>query len=109
MMFQTTIDGRTFEICTRITEGEDLSSGQWFAWIFFAYDNVLNIYPADNVPQGIATHESIVGESGESEEEARLAVENKLRRVIQTKSLDGSGFYSPPAGKIYPQEFQNPE
>jgi hypothetical protein len=105
MIFSVPIDSRTYEICYRKTEPEDRLP--WFAWTFFAYDEELNIYPADDVPQNVKAQESILGEFGAGQEVARQAVENKLRRVIQTRTLDGTGFFSPPSGKIYPQEFPN--
>jgi hypothetical protein len=37
------------------------------------------------------------------------AVENQLLKVIETKDLAGTGFYSPPAGAIYPQELPRDE
>jgi hypothetical protein len=78
---------------------------QWRAWSFFAYDNSMTIYPADSVPGDVKTQETIAGEIADSEDEARSAVEETLRRVVRTKSLEGTGFYSPPADLIYPQEF----
>jgi len=105
MIYSVTIDGRTYEICTRETDPEDRFLGNWFAWTFFAYDEALEIYPADAVPRNIPAQESILGKHGASQEDARQAVEEKLRQVIQTRSLDGTGFFSPPANRIYPQEF----
>ena len=103
MIFETEIDGRTFSICTE----RDLDvpgDREWHAWCFFAYDKELNIYPADTIPEGVRTQESIAGGSGKSQEESRAAVEKKLRTVMETKKLDGMGFYSPPADRTYPPE-----
>ena len=105
--FQPIIGGQRFTICTEaLYEGaSDRLSGQWHAWCFFAYDRAMNIYPADGVPSGVSAQESIAGETRDSEAEARAAVEEKLLAVIRTKKLDGTGFYSPPADRTYPQEF----
>jgi hypothetical protein len=105
--FQATIEGRTFIICTEelYEDASDRLSGQWHAWSFFAYDREMNIYPADSVPVGVRAQESIAGETRDSEASARAAVEERLRKVIRSKCLDGTGFYSPPADRIWPQEF----
>jgi hypothetical protein len=104
--YETSIEGLTFLICTQPVQEDATgrSTGEWHAWSFFAYDRSLAIFPADAVPSGITAQESIAGEFGSTEDEARRAVEDKLRKVIQTKNLDGTGFYSPPGGFIYPQE-----
>jgi hypothetical protein len=101
------IEGRQFTICTEelYEEASDRLSGQWHAWSFFAYDREMNIYPAGFVPAGVTVQESIAGETRDTELAARAAVEAKLRAVIQSKDLDGTGFYSPPADRIWPQEF----
>lgn len=106
-VFQATIEGRTFTICTEelYEDASDRLSGQWHAWSFFAYDREMNIYPADSVPAGVRAQEGIAGETRDSEASARAAVEEKLRKVIRSKCLDGTGFYSPPADRIWPQEF----
>jgi len=104
--YPTVIEGLTFVICTEPVR-EEVSGeflGRWYAWGFFASDRSLNIFPADAVPDGSSVQESIAGDFGTTETEARRGVENTLRRVIQTKSLDGTGFYSPPGDFIYPQE-----
>jgi hypothetical protein len=64
-----------------------------------------NIYPADSVPARVRTQESIASETRDTESAARAALEEKMRAIIQSKSLDGTGFYSPPADRIWPQEF----
>src|SRR5262245_61739885 len=109
--YETVIEGRIFTICTKRDRDEPggKPTGEWYAWCFFAYDRSLSIFPADAVPQGVKTRESIAGASGDAEDEARRAVEEKLRRVIKTKSLDGTGFYSPPGGFTYPQELLDSE
>jgi hypothetical protein len=99
---EVTINGMQFGLQAEYIEGYD---SDWRAWCFFAYDKDVNIYPADEVPPGILTHESIAGENGSSEAEALQRLEAKLREVIASRSLEGTGFYSPPADKIYPQEF----
>lgn len=108
---RTTIAGRLFTICTEALyeEASDRLSGQWRAWCFFAYDRGRNIYPAEGVPAGVRAQESIVGETRDSEEAARHAVEEKLTAVIWSKSLDGTGFYSPPGDFVYPQELPDEE
>jgi hypothetical protein len=105
--FHVTIDGRVFTINVEAEyeEASDKLSGKWHAWSFFAYDRELNIYPADDVPAGVRAQESISGETRESKAAARTAVEEKLRAVIRTKSLEGTGFYSPPADRVWPHEF----
>ncbi|HEY2588546.1 MAG TPA: hypothetical protein VGI81_22585 [Tepidisphaeraceae bacterium] len=108
---KTLIEGRSFLICTEALyeEASDQLSGKWHAWSFFAYDRDMNIYPADAVPGGVTAQESIAGESRDTEEAARNAVEQKLKVLIRSKSLDGTGFYSPTAGRIWPQEFPKDE
>lgn len=108
-MYPTVIDGRTFIICTERDIDDGSSNDSWRAWCFFAFDRLVNIYPADDIPKGAVTQESIAGEFGESEEEARSAVELTLRKVIQTRNLDGTGFYSPPGDFIYPQDLHSPD
>jgi hypothetical protein len=104
--FKTEVEGMAFNICTELLYDDVTgnSTGQWYARSFFAYDRSFSIFPADDVPVGIIAQESIAGEFGASEDEARRAVDEKLRTVIQTKNLDGTGFYSPPGGFTYPQE-----
>src|SRR5262249_61847315 len=84
--YECLIEGQTFLICTE--QGRhDLSgeyTGRWHAWCFFAYDRSLNIFPAGAVPEAVVAQESIAGESGASEDEARRAVEDRLRKVIQS-------------------------
>lgn len=108
-MFEVEISGRKFLVCTKPTDEEDRFLGEWYAWCFFAYDHQRNIYPADSIPDGVETQESIAGEFGDTEETARKSVENVLRRVLETKSLDGTGFYSPPGGLTFPQDRFPPE
>lgn len=101
------IKGRTFTICTERIRS-DLTgelAERWKAWCFFAYDEARNIFPANALPDGIKTIESITGEVGLSEKQALQAVERRLREVIATKDLDGTGFFSPAANKTWPQEF----
>ncbi len=109
--YPTVIEDLTFNICTEALCDDRTGSfsGQWRAWSFFAYDRSLTIFPADAVPHGLEVTESIAGNVGDTENEARRAVENTLRRVIHTRKLDGTGFYSPPVGLIYPQEFPDPD
>lgn len=106
-IFPTVIEGKTFDICTEALyrEASEELSGEWHAWCFFAYDREINIYPPDSVPVGVSTQESIAGETRTSQDAAVAAVEESLKRVIKSRSLDGTGFYSPPADKVYPQEF----
>ncbi len=108
-MFLTEIEGRQFLICTEQSGDEDRFLGSWRAWCFFAYDSKANIYPAESIPDGIVAQESIVGEFGNTEEAACQAVTQVLRRVVATRSLDGTGFFSPPAGFTYPQDRFPPE
>jgi hypothetical protein len=105
--YPTEIEGATFLICTEREPDEKEAGllGRWRAWSFFAYDETRRIYPADAVPENLQTQESIAGASGTTESEARQAVEQKLRKAILNACLDGTGFYSPPAGRTYPQEF----
>jgi len=107
-MFQTEIGGRQFLICTERTDDQDRFLGEWHAWCFFAYDSNVNVYPADLVPEGVVAQESIAGGFGNTEEAARQAVEQTLRRVGSTRNLAGTGFYSPPARRTYPQDFVPP-
>jgi hypothetical protein len=109
--YATLIDGQTFFICTEreYEEDSDKLSNRWRAWSFFAYDRSINIYPVDSVPTGIRAQQSIAGDEGESEDAARKAVEARLRKVIRTRKLDGTGFYSPSADRVYPQEFPEEE
>lgn len=104
--YPTVIEGKTFLICTEraYEEHSKKLSDNWRAWSFFAYDRHMNVFPADAVPAGACAQESIAGEAGESEDAAREAVENRLRDVIRTRKLDGTGFYSPPGDFVYPQE-----
>ena len=106
-VFRVIIEDRTYTICTEALyeEASDRLSGQWQAWSFFAYDREMNAYPADSVPAGVKAQESIAGETRDSESAARAAVEAKLRAMIQSKSLAKTGFYSPPAERIWPHEF----
>jgi hypothetical protein len=101
------IGEKCFTICTEPEQhwltGEH--NGLWNAWCFFAYDSSIEIYPAGGVPNGVNAQESIVGESGVSVNDAIEKVIEKLTAIIGTRSLEGTGFYSPPAGRIYPQEF----
>lgn len=105
-MHKEEIEGQTFVICTEriLDDRTGEFTGRWYAWSFFAYDNALNIFPAGAVPKDLNAQESIAGEHWDSEVEARLAVADTLRRVIQTRCLDGTGFYSPPGDFVYPQE-----
>jgi len=102
-MHPTNVEWRTFLICTQRNNEDDSCHGEWRAWCFFAYDRDVNIYPADSVPDGCVVQETIAGAGGASEDEARQAVEDILRRVIQTRNLEGTGFYSPPGDFTYPQ------
>lgn len=105
--YRATIDGRTFCIYAEAlyeAASEELS-GKWHAWSFFAYDCEMNVYPADAVPPGVETQETMAGETRDSEAAACAAVEERLRTVARTRSLEGTGFYSPPADRVYPQEF----
>jgi hypothetical protein len=99
------IEGRTFVICTQRQDSasDGKHSHPWQAWSFFAYDRALRFFPADAVPADVQAQESIVGGYGETEDEARRAVESRLRTAMQNRSLEGTGFYSPPGGFIYPQ------
>jgi hypothetical protein len=103
--YETTIEGSIFLVCTEPIRDERTGelSGRWHAWSFFAYDRSASIFPAGTLPPDVPVQESIAGGVGDTEDEARCAVENSLRRVIQTKNLDGTGFYSPPGNFIYPQ------
>ena|ERR1700722_19104564 len=107
--YPTVVEGLTFLICTDALydTASGRLSGEWRAWSFFAYDRAHHIYPAGKPPAGVETVESIVGGSGDSEHAARFAVEKKLRTAIVTKNLEGTGFYSPPAGIVYPHGLPN--
>lgn len=108
-MYRTVIEGRTFVICTERNYDYAGHPGGWRAWCFLAYDRFVNIFPADTVPDDVVVQESIAGESASTEDEARLAVEETIRTVMRTRNLDGTGFYSPPGGFVYPQGIRPPE
>lgn len=109
--YLTEIEGRTFAICTERERDESsgVLSGRWRAWSFFAYDRSRNIFPADAIPKGVEAQESIAGESGDTEAQARRAVEDRLLKVISDKCLDGTGFFSPPGNLTYPQGLPDTE
>lgn len=105
-MGEVIIDGKRFLVCSEALY-KDASlelSGEFHAWCFFAYDNDINIYPANAVPTGIAAQESIAGASADSESGARAAVAEILENVIRTRCLDGTGFYCPASDMTYPQD-----
>jgi hypothetical protein len=101
------IGGRSFLICAEplYEESGERLSGEWHAWCFFAYDAARNVYPAEDSPAGIPTTESVAGETGPTASAARRKVAERLRTVIRTRDLGGTGFFSPPAGKTWPQDF----
>jgi hypothetical protein len=92
--YETSIEGLTFLVCTRAVCDHVTGqfAGWWRAWSFFAFDRSRSIYPGDALPSGMSVQESIAGGFGATEDEARRAVEDRLRRVIRTKDLDGTGF-----------------
>jgi hypothetical protein len=104
-LHRVVIEGRAFIICTErlYKEASEEFSGEWHAWCFFAYDKDINIYPAGDIPIGVRATESIAGKTANNEEDALAGVEQKLKNVMRTRSLDGTGFLSP-KGYVYPQE-----
>lgn len=100
------IEGRQFLICLEALykEASVELSGEWHAWCFFAYDKEFNIYPANAVPSGIATQQSIAGATADSGRNALAAVVEKLKNAIRSRRLDGTGFYCPASDMVYPQD-----
>jgi|SRR6185437_3870856 len=103
---EITIDGAQYLISLEALykEASIELSGEWHAWCFFAYDRETNIYPANAVPSGITAQQSIVGATADSARKALAAVVEKLKNAIQSKRLDGTGFYCPASDMTYPQD-----